>query len=273
MLFETAASSSWRLLSFVRNLLVAVDETALSSPAHAGPLANETDTRSHSCQRYCFYHAECWTDEMSTQNLHRQYVVQSMLWGRSEEQKALVKTIREKIFPNQMIGQLDSAICLGLGSLENSEWDYPAGEVPVSVALGIVERSRDVNRAIQFLLTFETILSVLREKYQIPTVRFQDPTFTQIDCVFLKEKGYVLVPYPISKRKEPLEGSYDPPDLQLMTNTTQETFFFIPPRLDRRVLEQYISYASPWLFWGERIRTAYMNPAKPHILVSSQLCA
>lgn len=141
-------------------------------------------------------------------------------WNTSESRAALVTFLRDEILESPLV-EVDSAVHMGLGSMER------------------------FSRCLSWLLVFETIVSVLGEKFRVFQVRFSDPGFTAVDCAFLRERGHHVLPYFV-KDTYP-RWPVDPKMVKLMTENT----FLFAPFLEECILVEVIGTARPRLFFGE----------------------
>lgn len=193
-------------------------------------------------------------------------------WETSLHEEDLVKTIREKIFPQDIF--IDSALCLGLGRIGEAR----NRSLPGKLNLSFLQRSKmtwedqcdaeqknldliargERNWGLYQLIVFETVLHTLREKFTIDIVQFQDPRFTSIDEKFLEQKSYTIAPYPADR---PLVdyGNWIPLDHNILSFASSSTFFFAP-YLDRPVVVEAICAVKPELYLGNDLLADIYNP-------------
>ena len=114
-----------------------------------------------------------------------QFVELSREWEISAQRKALIEQIKQKLLPNDSV-EVKSAICLGLGNIENAQlcplpshvdkpettrsnsvpvsWEdeYPSDDDDESESMEPVGHGRPRNYPLYQLIVFETVLDCLR---------------------------------------------------------------------------------------------------------------
>lgn len=194
-----------------------------------------------------------------------QYAAIAEKWDNSLQKHALRSVIRSKLLSSTI--QIESAVCLGLGSFENSKLEALSAicrekefiDVPIpdswddeissedDLDVGDIEMNYEFqkvrNQSLYQLIIFETVLEYLRDKFELlqSHTYFQDPTFSQSDVHFLETRGYTVLPYP--KKSDTKRTPCDPTMLKYITSST----FFFAPLLDIPVVIEAISTGKPSL--------------------------
>ncbi|MCJ1465599.1 hypothetical protein MMC07_004218 [Pseudocyphellaria aurata] len=106
---------------------------------------------------------------------------------------------------------ITSCVCLGLGSLAGVD---------------------GAKASWYELVALISILDILKEKYQIEHVYFQDPTFNDMDKTFLAKLGYTVLERPDASNK-----------------MNQDTFLFAP-HLEYKHIAAALEIAHPSLYMG-----------------------
>ncbi len=83
-------------------------------------------------------------------------------------------------------------------------------------------------------MAFETILDVLRWKFDIGEVMIQDPAMDQLDEEFVREKGYTILQHPEAQ------------------NAIDETTFLFCPCIPWVTVWEFLIVGRPCLFYGPR---------------------
>ena len=131
--------------------------------------------------------------------------------------------------------RVEQAMCLGLGSLSSVNYYSNNG---------------NADQPMRQLVVFESLVKLLRKyeaafrkpglhanhttgrKFKIRKVFFQDPTFTQTDCVFLDQRGYQIIESPMSEEI-----------------ISDETFLFVPGA-EQYVTDSSLNHAHPVVLLG-----------------------
>jgi hypothetical protein len=128
-------------------------------------------------------------------------------WDNSTTRSDLIRLIEEKVLVQEQV-HVDSALCLGLGSLETtsvhySDFDFDQGSGGHDAYFA--ETMRDTRTSLRQLLAFETVIACLRKcyfalttlfthqylgnKFTISNVSFQDRAFGATETAFLESRG------------------------------------------------------------------------------------
>ncbi|KAL8718786.1 MAG: hypothetical protein Q9225_004118 [Loekoesia sp. 1 TL-2023] len=118
----------------------------------------------------------------------------------------------EEISRNFAHTNIKSCICAGLGSFNTSP------------------------RARLQLAAFETILEILRQRFEIEDIVFQDPAMDKLDKAFLRERGYTVVQHPEAQNA--------------MTSTT----FLYCPCISWEAVWEFLIVDHPALYYGPRFQ-------------------
>ena len=214
---------------------------------------------------------------MGRPSLNDQFVEINSKWDDSAPQRALIRFIKRTVLPLESL-TVHSALCLGLGSMENRSLTLLRGpakdphavdsqEVPISwedeapsdeddaEAVKPISCGVHLNSSLYQLAFFETVLLTLREKSLINTVQFQDPAFTHADREFLQQRGYTVLPW--SSGTGPKSKPCDP----VVLESVRESTFFFAPYLDRPVVAQVICAGMLSLFLGHDLLLEIVYPA------------
>jgi len=220
---------------------------------------------------------------MDVSSLARQHATISSLWDGSLEQHALLSTMQRKL-RNIEILQIDSAMCLGLGSMErvrpsrvvSSGWSTEGitPEVPDSWESDISSDDEPnltvephhrlgttpINHILYQLVIFETAIEFLREEFVFKNIYFHDPIFSKADVAFLEQRGYKVIPYSVT----PVKVDDTPIDPVMLEHMTPSTFLFTPGLLIP-ILAEVLCTKGPRLILSEDPLLMLGNP----VLVSS----
>ncbi|KAL8897637.1 MAG: hypothetical protein Q9207_007109 [Kuettlingeria erythrocarpa] len=130
-------------------------------------------------------------------------------YQRSEDGGKLVRFIEQRVLgaTGLVVG---SCIVAGLGSFNSSP------------------------RARLQLVAFETMLEVLRWKFDIEEVMIQDPAMDQLDEEFVQERGYTILQHPEAQ------------------NAVDETTFLFCPCIPWVTIWEFLIVGRPCLFYGPR---------------------
>jgi hypothetical protein len=186
-------------------------------------------------------------------NLERQYYQLTEEWIQSPEHQTLLRTINEHILSKEKV-VIDSAICLGLGSMQRK---LKESEAPPSGMLEMFDDEDRLNRRLFQLIIFESALRCLQKKFKIDVVLFQDPDFRQADRIFLERRGHKVVPFPPHLQKTN-RRQLDSRGLSLATDST----LLFAPCLPRVVLIQAVCAIQPSLFFGNDLMW-HVNESEP----------
>ncbi|MCJ1251655.1 hypothetical protein MMC30_008890 [Trapelia coarctata] len=204
-------------------------------------------------------------------------------WLPCARRRSLVELIEKEILPNPRI-EIDSALCLGLGSFSKRLrrwWHFPCrlrsksnDEENIAKRLRVWDYEYDIsslpededeghdcstddednrygvlsNISLYELLLFETVIERLRSRSNIRYSLIQDPSFTASDRAFLTKRGHTVILYPSRSVLAPTGDGY-PLDPSLLARISNKTFFFAPG-LDIPVSVDVILAAKPSLIWG-----------------------
>ena len=230
--------------------------------------------------------------KMSTSDLHAQFSHLQTLWLHSSPEQQLIRFLRNTVSSNPSLS-VSSAICLGLGSFRcprNSysldgvtssprhfqlreiptSWDddVVSSEVENDTSIKPIVEDKAINIPLYQLLIFETVLTTLRQRLVLRTIRFQDPAFTEEDIAFLQERGYEVLRYPPHLPKASYhQHSLDPASLQVIDSAT----FFFAPSLNRPIVAEVISATNPALYMGHDVLQDASFPFTVSILAALPL--
>jgi hypothetical protein len=183
-------------------------------------------------------------------------------WEVSQQKEHLEQQVQTLLSEDSIV--VDSALCLGMGSLERADlrplpsctldpdsWD--------SVSFCPVASGRQRNGGLYQLLVFETVLTCLREKFIIDTVRFQDPAFTPKDREFLSRRGHTVLDWdgPV-----PEHGKDLPLNPQLHNLISSSTLCYLP-HLPLAVVVDVVCRAKPSLYLGDDLVSTTVHRFSP----------
>ncbi|MCJ1308038.1 hypothetical protein MMC25_001688 [Agyrium rufum] len=165
-------------------------------------------------------------------------------WVDSPQRASLIDFIEEKILPMTDL-DVDSALCLGLGPLDQLYWpEYFTHEIS-----GERGRFWADNFCFIQLLVFETVVDTLKRKFDIKHVMFQDPAFHDPDQAFLERRGHTVVPFPASEMTKATFPERLGFGARSQRQLSSNTFLFCP-FLDRGALVEAAAVLKPKLYLG-----------------------
>ncbi|KAN0103352.1 hypothetical protein V8E51_011665 [Hyaloscypha variabilis] len=193
--------------------------------------------------------------------IEAQYSYLKEEWDNSTTRRDLIRLMEEKVLVQKQV-HVDSALCLGLGSLEMtsvhySDFDFDQGSGGYDDYTAVT--MRQTRASLGQLLAFETVIACLRSKFTISSVYFQDPKFGSMDIAFLESRGHTVRRFNRgaagTKRawqsdtvSFPVPG-LDPAVGPLMSSSTM----IFAPRLDYMVLFELFYKCRPSLYLGTNI--------------------
>lgn len=118
---------------------------------------------------------------------------------------------------------------LGEGNTDFQQYEYQILHLCRSRLLNTSPRAR-----LQ-LAAFETILEILRQRFEIEDVVFQDPAMDELDKTFLGERGYTIVQHPEAQNA--------------MTSTT----FLYCPCISWEAVWEFLIVDHPALYYGPKL--------------------
>jgi hypothetical protein len=171
-------------------------------------------------------------------------------WEVSQQKKHLEQQIHTLLSEDNIV--VNNALCLSIGSLEHANMGpLPGGCLDPdswdAVYFPSVGSGRQRNEGLYQLLVFETVLSCLREKFTIDTVRFQDPAFTPTDHEFLRKRSHIVLDW---DNPVPDWGEDPPLDPQLRNLISSSTLCYLP-HLSLTVVVEVICAGKPSLYLGD----------------------
>ena len=150
---------------------------------------------------------------------NERYKILAHNWETSSCRKELVDWLDGNLLKSDLLN-VDQCICTGIGSFTGShDPNYPA----------------DCKRPMYQLAAFQTILEMLKRRFDSQEVYFQDPAFNTLDKEFLQSRGYRIVTSP---------EAYD--------RMTASTFLYAPCN-EWFVVFKAIEVAHPALFIGNDV--------------------
>ncbi|MCJ1306419.1 hypothetical protein MMC25_000061 [Agyrium rufum] len=194
--------------------------------------------------------AKCIAEKLENYEANVLYVQEQ--WEGSPDQEKLRKFIKSTILPLDEL-EIDSALCLGLGPLDFDEYSEYFG----TELFGEQEKFWADNFRFIQLIIFETVIDMLKERFDIKVVAFQDPKFGAADEAFLQDRGHQVIPYPASEVAKATHKHRFHLDPEIRQQFSSKTFLFCP-RLEIQVLVDAVLAWKPMLYLGTDLFT-YLN--------------